>query len=358
MINDKNIVIVAVASVTADTENCFPEQTVNGTWIQTVPYDYNTMAQQAVDQLSEKILNHVKNVITCSVADDSHARVKSFFNERCRPRDVLSALGINLTKVFSDKFPNLENIFKIDAACASGIYAIESACYSKSINNGVIVIAGVEKPTALNFLNFFRHLGAVAENTEKPYSPFDLRRSGFVMAEGAALIAITTHEYAVNNNLDIVAEINSASSKTILTHLTSPSDTEKLTGFIHSVIGSSGLDLKNIGWWDAHATATPDGDKVEYDIFSKIFQGIDTYISSHKGRVGHCMSASAVVEIVNAIKCISNGFASETYGLDTEHSLSNDSRLIVDRQAIDKKTFLKTSFGFGGRNGAAIITVY
>jgi 3-oxoacyl-(acyl-carrier-protein) synthase len=351
------LVVVSVSRVDADTEGVNTTQTVNGTWIRTLPMDFSELSTRVIDRVVPNIRSHVNTAIICSSADDTYARSQAMLNDRCRPRDVLSALGITLTKTLTDNFPNIDNIFKVDAACASGITAIDIAKNHKNIKNGVILVIGVERPTSLNFLNYFRHLGAVVENTESPYTPFDQRRSGFVMADGAAAIAITTLSYANEHQLEILATVDAVDTKTILTHMTNPSDTACLSQFIRSVILSSGKKLEEISWWDAHATATPFGDESEYKIFQDIFKDQNTVISSHKGIAGHCMSASALVELVNAIESVKQGRARATYGLSDEFKINPDQRLITQDQPITTSTFIKTSFGFGGRNGVAVITV-
>jgi 3-oxoacyl-(acyl-carrier-protein) synthase len=67
------------------------------------------------------------------------------------------------------------------------------------------------------------------------------------------------------------------------------------------------------------------------------------------------MSASSVIEIVNAIKHLQKNKISPTHNL--VQPIVNDPRLIAHVASTKKKTFIKTSFGFGGRNGAAVITV-
>jgi 3-oxoacyl-(acyl-carrier-protein) synthase len=349
--------LVIVDAVSLDTKQLDFVRHERGPWIKTLKESYSEMADQVLNNLDHSVKSHVNTVMVCSASDDSYARHHAATNERLRPREVLNALGINLTKQLASSFPNIRGIFKVDAACASGITALDLAVNHKDVSNGVIVIFGIEKPTAFTFLNYFRTLGAVVEHSEVPYPPFDQRRAGFVMADGVAVLAVTTEQYAIKNNLKIIASVDSVGSQTILTHLTSPSDFGLLKQFIESVIVESNRNLCDISWWDAHATATPDGDAIEYKIFTEIFKDTDTVISSYKGTVGHCMSASAVIELVNTIQCAQKGYASKTSNLDPEFKIAQDPRIITDDHSLRSKTLIKTSFGFGGRNGATVITV-
>jgi 3-oxoacyl-(acyl-carrier-protein) synthase len=349
------LVVVGVSRIDSNTENVLASTTDNGIWIFNLPQQASDLAEQAVKQLPPKVCDSVHTVITCSSADDSHARGRSVKQDRVRPRDVMASLGVTHTMVMNQHLPNLQNIFKAEAACASGLVALDLASMIARTRNAVVLIAGVDKSTAAVFLNLFRHIGAVAAEPNNYYAPFDQRRAGFAMGEGAGMLAVTTESYAFARGLDVLAVIDSVGAQTIFTHPTSPSDPAKLEQFIRNTIANSQRNLSEFACWDAHATATPEGDQLEYSIFSNIFKDENTAISSFKSRIGHCMSGSAVIEIVNAIQNIQSGNISHNYNL--EQPIADDSRLITTSASTQKKTFVKTSFGFGGRNGAVVITV-
>lgn len=348
------LVIVDISRVDSQSESTTATPNDRGIWLFTLPQDASQMAEQTVSRLNAKVCEKVHTVIVCSSADDSYARYRSTINDRARPRDVLGALGVNLAIIMKKYLPNMQNIFKAEAACASGLIALELADMIARTHDAVVLIAGVDKSTAPIFLNLFYYIGAVATEPNKYYSPFDQQRAGFAMGEGAAMLAVTTASYAAKQGLDVIAVINSVNTQTIMTHPTAPSDPVLLEQFIRRTISNSGINSKDFACWDAHATATPQGDELEYQIFSNIFQE-DIAISSYKSRVGHCMSASAVVEIVNAVEHLLEHKVSPNYNLI--QPISDDPRLITQETSTLKKTFIKTSFGFGGRNGAAVITV-
>ena len=257
------LVIVGVSQVDASTENVQVSQNDRGIWIFNLPQDAGQLAEQAIKQLDPKIREHVHTVITCSTADDSYARHRNVTQPRLRPKDVMSALGITQAMVMNDHLPNLQNLFKIDAACASGLVALDLANLIARTQNSVVLIAGIDKSTAPVFLNFFIHIGAVARTPEKYHAPFDQQRSGFAMGECAAMLAVTTASQAQARGLDIIATVDTVKNKTILTHPTSPSDPVLLEQFIENTISSSNRNLDDFACWDAHATSTPQGDELE-----------------------------------------------------------------------------------------------
>jgi len=352
---NNTMVLVGIAAIDARTENKMPSLHASGPWVQCLDQTYNELGKQTIEQLPEQVKKSITNVIICSSADDSHARAKCMENDRARPRDVLSALGVSMSAIIAEQLPAVKKTFKVDAACASGIVALEIAQF---YGDDITLVLGIEKPTSNNFLKLFRLIGAVAENVSRYYVPFDQRRAGFMMAEGAAALAVTSYDTAQRLGLKILATIDQISTETIYSHPTSPSDPKKIELLIQSTVDQSKKSLSDIGWWDAHATATPAGDELEYEIFSKIFKNYNTKISSYKSRVGHCMSASALVEIANAVRSLQHNIISENFNLDPAYAVVNDPRIIVKAEKTESRTFIKTSFGFGGRNGVAIITVH
>lgn len=349
------LVVVGIGRTDASTESISASVTDKGIWIFNLPQDASELAESTIQQLDSKVCENVHTVITCSAADDSYARHRSMITDRARPRDVLAALGISVGLILKNYLPNIQNIFKAEAACASGLVALELADMIARTHNAVVLIAGVEKSTAPPFLNLFYYIGAVAKLPGEYYSPFDQRRAGFAMGEGSAMIAVTTASQAKIRSLPVIATIDSIRTKVITTHPTAPSDPVLLEKFIRDTIESSGQPLDKFACWDAHATATPAGDELEYQIFANIFKNDDVALSSFKGRIGHCMSSSSVIETVNAIQQLQKNHVSPTHNL--KEPIVADPRLITEPSATHKKTFIKTSFGFGGRNGAVVITV-
>lgn len=350
------LVVVGISRTDASTESCQASLNDGGIWIFNLPQDASELAEKTIQQLDSKVCENVHTVITCSAADDSYARYRSMVTNRARPRDVLAALGINVGLILKNYLPNIQNIFKAEAACSSGLVALELADMIARTHNAVVLIAGVEKSTAPPFLNLFYYIGAVAKSPGQYYSPFDQRRAGFAMGEGSAMMAVTTASQAQIRGLPVLATVDSVKTRVITTHPTAPSDPVLLEKFIRDTIDSSGRPLDSFACWDAHATATPAGDELEYQIFANIFKNDDVALSSFKGRIGHCMSSSSVIETVNAIQQLQKNNISPTYNL--EQPIVDDPRLITDITATQKKTFIKTGFGFGGRNGATVITVH
>jgi 3-oxoacyl-[acyl-carrier-protein] synthase II len=351
------LVIVGIAHIDAGTENVVATKTEQDIWMFSVPQDATELAQQAVIQLAPHVREHVRTVITCNTAGDTYARQRCIsLGHRFRPKDVLGILGVNLVTTLNAQLPNMQNIFNAEAACASGIVGLELADMIARINNTIVLVTGVEKATSPFSITLFRSINALSNSTNQYYVPFDAQRHGFAMGEGAGVIAVATLSHAQELNLPIIATINSVSIKSIVTHPTQPSDPANLERFIRDAIQKSGKELSDFAYWDAHATATPAGDEAEYKLFSNIFSEHDLAISSFKSRIGHCLGASSLIEIINGIEQLQQQTITHNHNLTDK--FVNDDRIITQPVQTTKLTFIKTSFGFGGRNGVAVITVH
>lgn len=353
---NNRLVIVSAHRIDAETESVSAKQYSQGVWLFKLEQDAAALAAQSLGKLSGPIKENIHTVIVCNACEDSYARNRCVVTDgRIRPRDVLSALGTTLTLSINECLPNIQNIFKVDAACASGLYALEIAASIARDKDAVVLIAGVDKSTAPYFVNMFRNISALAQSPDQYHTPFNQERSGFAMGEGAAMLAVTTEHRARELGLHVEAYVDAISTKTIGTHATDPSSHNELTQFIQDTIVSSGRTLDEFAYWNAHGTATPTGDRVEYEIFNKIFANKTTALSSFKGQIGHCMSASALIELVYGVEQLQKQTIPANYQLT--NPLAQDARLLTEPSFTDKKTFIKTSFGFAGRNAAAIITV-
>jgi 3-oxoacyl-[acyl-carrier-protein] synthase II len=348
-------VIVDLARIDSKSESVDCQVTSESRWMFILPATHSELTEQILGKISVSVRDKVETVISCSTLDDGYAREICFSNDRLRPKDVMNALGITAAGITNQYLPNLDHVFKIDSACSSGMSALEIAVQSAIFLNKIVLILAVDKSTSPRYGKFFHTIGALSVLPREYCTPFSKNRNGFAMGEGAAAIAVTSKQRANELGLPIIAEINAVQNKTIFTNATRPSDPVALTKMINDVVAGSKKTIQDLACWDAHATATPVGDQQEFEIFQDVVGNSDVAISSFKGQIGHCMSSSAVIELANAIEHLQSGQISPNYNL--QDPMSDDPRLIVKTESTNKKTFVKTSFGFGGRNGVAVITI-
>lgn len=353
-----NVVIIGAAKLDCCSQGVAVQQTDTKAWVFRLPINAENAAIQTIDQLPQAVKNCINTVIITSAQGDSHAKNLMFEQEKVqkklktRPSIALSSTGSTLPVTVMRHLPSVNDVFQVESACASSIKALELASMLAQNTQQMVLLAGVDFSTSPYVLFAFDSLGALAVGN-KYSSPFDANRSGIAIGEAAAMLAICTQSFAEKNGFNILAYVDSTKSFAQSAHHTHPTSAEILEEFLKTVIQESGRDKAEFAYWDAHATATPTGDDTEYQIFANMFDSIP--ISSYKGHVGHCMSASGAVEIVNAIQQLSSGMIPATRGIITP--MVDDPRIITQPKSTNLKTFIKCSFGFGGRNGATVITV-
>lgn len=356
--NFKNTVIVGLSKIDNTTFNAGLGKINFNAWAAPVPISFDQLTSEVLNALDSKIIESTKTVIVCSSQGDAHAKNKLFdlekkdFKSRGKPSDALGSSDSTLMSIINTRLPNAQDIFKVDAACASGLKALELGSMVAAAENNIVLLLGIET-SAVSYLAFcFNSLRAVAQTTDKFYGPFDRDRSGFALGEGAASIAICTEATAKKLKLPIIAHIDAVGNFTQCSNQpTQPSNELLMFTWLEHL--SSTTKRSTIAYWDAHATATPLGDQIEYNLFYKF--NLSCPISSFKGAIGHCMAASSLIEIVNGIEHLQRGIIPKNYNL--YNKFIDDERIILHTESTTRRTFIKCSFGFGGRNGATIVTV-
>ena len=344
------IVIVDISTVDPITESSILEKK-HDCWTYDIDMDFDEMTKKSFLQINPKIRENVDTVILSSLHNDPYAKdllAKQF--PRIRPSTFLKSIGATATvNLFGDHKKNLD-VFSVGAMCATGLKAMEIGYMLAMAKNSVVMIGCTDRQTTPVDLKCFASIRALS-TAEEFRGPFDVQRRGFAMGAASAWAAVCTEKKAKEMNIEPIAIIESIESQSRASHTTSPSDGI----FIYDLVQRNVKDINSIAHWNAHATCTEVGDVIEHEIFKMIVRNRDIPISSLKGRVGHTMSASAIVELYHGIKSIQNKrvFANE----NTVKAFDPDPRIITEETSTDKDTFIKASFGFGGKNSIAVVKV-
>ena len=247
-------------------------------------------------------------------------------------------------------------------ACASGTNAIGEAL--RMIRHGYAdaMIAGgaeatINEITAAGFTNM-RAL-SVVDNPKTACLPFDERRSGFIMGEGAGALVLEELEHAVNRGAHIYAELCGYGSTCDAYHITAPQpEAEGGARAIADAWNELNLDTDHV-YINAHGTGTPYNDAFETIAIKKVF-GEDTKVpvSSTKSMTGHLLGAAGGLEAVICAKAIVENFIPPTAGLQKQDpELDLDYVPNVGRKA-ELNYVLSNSLGFGGHNATLIMKKY
>ncbi len=264
-----------------------------------------------------------------------------------------STVTMNLGVIFHLKGINLT----LSAACASGSHAIGWG--SMLIQNGLqdIVVCGGAQEINEAATGSFDGISAFSVREDDPAGasrPFDRDRDGLIPSGGAATLILESYESAVKRGAKIIAEVISYGFSSNGDHISSP-NVAGPSRSLEMAISRSGLQLKDIGYINAHATSTQVGDANEAKAIANVFGERTVEVTSTKGQTGHEMWMAGASEIIYSILMMKNGFiaANNSFCNPDEDS----ARLLIPAERVEKHfdTFLSNSFGFGGTNSTLII---
>ena len=251
------------------------------------------------------------------------------------------------------------------SACSSGSDAIGVACELIKQGGAQIVIAGGSE-AIINQLGItaFNALNAISTRNDAPQlasRPFDAKRDGFIISEGAGILVLEDLAHAQERGADIRAEIMSYGASADAFHVTQPlEDGEGAARAMQTALNKAGLAPTEIDYINAHGTSTPLNDKMETKAIKTVF-GESAYripISSTKSMIGHLIGAAGAVEAVICIMAIQRGVIPPTINLthpDPECDLDYVPNIARPAKVT---TALSSSFGFGGHNSVLIFRQY
>jgi 3-oxoacyl-[acyl-carrier-protein] synthase II len=187
--------------------------------------------------------------------------------------------------------------------------------------------------------------------------PFDKSRSGLVLGEGAAALILEDWEHAAARNAPIIAELAGYGANCDHTNLVKP-DSNGQVAAISLALDDAGVSPEDIGYINAHGTATVEGDPSEIEALRRVFgdQAKELAVSSTKSTHGHLMGASGAIEAVISILSIKNGGVPPTANLrDVDPACEGVRHIKVgDNNKLNLKAAISNSFAFGGSNAVLV----
>ncbi|MDQ7094718.1 beta-ketoacyl-ACP synthase II [Desulfosporosinus sp. PR] len=250
----------------------------------------------------------------------------------------------------------------IVTACASATNAIGEAL--RIIQRGeadVVLCGGTEAPlTSLAFAGFcsMKAMSTEKENPEQACRPFDKRRSGFVMGEGAGILVLESLQHAEARGARVYAELAGYGSTSDAFHITSPAPGG--TGAVRAMqmaIDDAGLNVREIDYINAHGTGTGPNDSAETAAIKSVFGGAASKlaISSTKSMTGHLMGAAGAIEAIICALAIQRGAIPPTINYaEPDPECDLDYVPNTSRQQ-EVKASLSNSLGFGGHNATIVL---
>jgi 3-oxoacyl-[acyl-carrier-protein] synthase II len=249
--------------------------------------------------------------------------------------------------------------YGIVSACASGGHAIGSALRMIQYGDADAVVCGGAEATLTEF-------GYACFNAMQALSPtgisrpFDARRDGFVMGEGAGVLVLEEAEAAIARGAPILGEVVGFGSTTDAFHLTAPEPSGgPASRAIELALGDAGATAAELDYINAHGTSTQLNDAAETVAIKRALgdRAKRVPVSSTKSAIGHLLGAAGAVEAVATLRTLSTGVIAPTLGygvpdpeLDLDY-VPGEARALIRRNG-HLPLALSNSFAFGGHNVA------
>jgi len=255
--------------------------------------------------------------------------------------------------------------YSINTACATANYCyIAAADHIRRGEADIILAGGTEAcVTPMGMAGFIacKALSARNHDPTRASRPWDKNRDGFVMGEGAAVLAMESLAHAKARGAPILAEFLGGGISNDAYDLTAPRpDGEEVIRCLNNALKNSNITAADVDLVNAHGTSTPVGDAAEIVALAAVFgpHAHRVKVHSTKSMTGHSLGAAGALEAVAVLKAIETGMVHPTINHDDPlEGLPFD---VVPNTLCpwDVKIALSNSFGFGGHNSSVVFARY
>jgi len=249
----------------------------------------------------------------------------------------------------------------VDTACAASSHAIGEAyrLVARGRAKAMLAGGGAALVSPLSILAFSL-IGALSrdENPDQASRPFDRRRDGFVMGEGAVAVILENLENARARGARIYAEVVGYGSTLNAFNLTDPSPSGSMEAHaMRLALTEAGLPAEEVDYVAAHGTSTPKNDPTETAAIKQVFGGHARrlMVSSNKGQIGHTISAAGVCNLICAVKAIADSVVPPTMHLQNPDP-ECDLDYVANRSRPGRvRAALANAFAFAGQNAVLAV---
>ncbi len=277
------------------------------------------------------------------------------------PKLMVNAAAGNVSIRF-----NLKGVNSAPAtACATGGHALAEAYMFIASNQADFILAGgAEGAVSPVCVSSFSAMKALSTRNDEPTlasRPFDRDRDGFVLSEGAAVLAVEELEHAKARGANILAEVVGFGITGDAGHIAAPdAEGAGAKAAMNAALGHANISPDQVDYINAHGTSTPLGDIAEVNAVKTLF-GDHSYnlaMSSTKSCTGHTLGAAGGIESIVVVKAIADGVMPPTINLDNPDDGFDLNFVANTAQERNVKVALNNSFGFGGHNVSLAIAKF
>lgn len=252
--------------------------------------------------------------------------------------------------------------YAVSSACAAGNNGIGDAARIIQVGDAdAMVTGGAEACITGVATSAFAAMEATSASGIS--RPFDARRDGFVMGEGAGVLILEEKEAAERRGATILGEVTGYGVTADAYHLTAPQpEGEAAAKAIQFALADAGISAVDVDYVNAHGTSTPLNDAAETKAIKAALgeRAADIPVSSTKSAIGHLLGAAGAVEAIATIEALSRreapptvGYEEAEEGLDLDY-VEGSAKPIVNGDG--PVVAISNSFGFGGHNAVLVLS--
>ncbi len=281
------------------------------------------------------------------------ATCRSVFADRrrMRPTSVVTTMPNAPVAELSLRFQARGAALAYACACASSAVAIGEAM--RAIRAGWIDVAiagGSESMLTPGVLASWQAMRVLSASCR----PFAVERSGFALGEAAAAFVLESAEHAQTRGAAVLWHLSGYATNCDALHITNP-DAAGQARAMRAALADAGLDPRDIGYVNAHGTATIAGDVAEADALARVFAPGAVPVSSTKAVHGHLLGAGGAVELLACLRALDAQRVPPTAGTETvDPAFAIDVVMATARPAPGLRHAMSNSFAFGGTNAVLV----
>ena len=286
--------------------------------------------------------------------DRGHTRVSPWFLPNVLVDSASGQVAIDLGL----RGPNYAPV----SACATGSHAVgEAAELIRRGDADVVLAGGTEScmhPIILAGFTAMRGLVAEDEDPTRASRPFDATRAGFVMGEGACVLAVEDLEHAQARGARVYAEVLGYGTSNDAHHMAQPDpESVGVAEMMRAALERARIEPERVGYINAHGTSTPQGDLAETKAIKSVF-GEHAYglaVSSTKSVMGHLFGAAGAVEAMMCVLALHEGVLPPTINYRTPDPECDLDYVPNEARRAEVDVALSNAMGLGGHNACVLL---
>jgi 3-oxoacyl-[acyl-carrier-protein] synthase-1 len=270
--------------------------------------------------------------------------------KRVGPFAVPKAMCSGPSAVLSTWFKTKGINYSISSACATSAHCIGAASEQIAMGKQDVIFAGGCEELDWTMSSNFNDRPSVASRA------YDRDRDGFVIAGGAGVVVLEALDRAKARGAKIYGEITGYAANADAHDMVAPSG----EGAVRCMrLAMADLGGRKIDYLNAHGTGTPVGDQKEIEAVREVFGDQAPLISSTKSLTGHSLGAAGAQEAIYCLLMLQDDFVAKSAHIETLDPAFADMPIVQTRKdAAQLETVMSNSFGFGGTNGALVMSRY